>query len=442
MSNLKALRTKSGCFTCRARRKKCDEKKPTCLGCGRNSLACDWPMYENQSLRDFRKLTLKSIPRPENQLHIATEASRLEGLNISWQERSCLEFIMGPFVNLMCPTPAADNIRGHIRDQILRDEVFRKVSICLGYMYIPYSGTGGHQLLLKDALHSFRARLLLEQSKTITVDTLHCVTFLNLIEIFHARRSLKKVILHMHTLFQIMCTIVAHGTFQDTPIFRICADSFFYHYGLILICSSNGEFDCLPNVFSVIAIWNALSLNKVHDYNLNPVLGDKFGAIAYVNRACFIFRCALDEKKTLAFCLRLEIENTIRSEKRSSYQKLLLESAMLLLLEVAQPSHDQVRIHYHEYTSQCLAYLQTSVLDEEDLTIFWVFLICGLCIDREVDRKTFRSICEISGTKDIPNGFRIPILGLMENAWKTNEGLQILNDTKFTTELHDILVAP
>ena len=36
------LRTKTGCISCRRRRKKCDERKPTCLACERNFLICGW----------------------------------------------------------------------------------------------------------------------------------------------------------------------------------------------------------------------------------------------------------------------------------------------------------------------------------------------------------------------------------------------------------------
>ncbi|GAV55898.1 hypothetical protein ZYGR_0AZ00690 [Zygosaccharomyces rouxii] len=36
-------RSKSGCLTCRNRKKKCDEIKPLCKGCRRNFLQCIWP---------------------------------------------------------------------------------------------------------------------------------------------------------------------------------------------------------------------------------------------------------------------------------------------------------------------------------------------------------------------------------------------------------------
>lgn len=37
------LRGKTGCLSCRRRRKKCDERKPTCRACERNALICGWP---------------------------------------------------------------------------------------------------------------------------------------------------------------------------------------------------------------------------------------------------------------------------------------------------------------------------------------------------------------------------------------------------------------
>ncbi|KAJ3951336.1 hypothetical protein N0V92_012263 [Colletotrichum tropicale] len=37
------FRVRTGCLTCRGRKKKCDETKPRCRGCERNRLECKWP---------------------------------------------------------------------------------------------------------------------------------------------------------------------------------------------------------------------------------------------------------------------------------------------------------------------------------------------------------------------------------------------------------------
>lgn len=37
------VRVRTGCWTCRRRKKKCDETRPICGGCSRNDLGCSWP---------------------------------------------------------------------------------------------------------------------------------------------------------------------------------------------------------------------------------------------------------------------------------------------------------------------------------------------------------------------------------------------------------------
>ncbi|KAE8377370.1 fungal-specific transcription factor domain-containing protein [Aspergillus bertholletiae] len=37
------VRVRTGCYTCRRRKKKCDEVRPSCGGCVRNKLNCEWP---------------------------------------------------------------------------------------------------------------------------------------------------------------------------------------------------------------------------------------------------------------------------------------------------------------------------------------------------------------------------------------------------------------
>ena len=41
-----STRVKSGCLTCRGRRKKCDETRPRCLNCARWHVCCTWPSFQ------------------------------------------------------------------------------------------------------------------------------------------------------------------------------------------------------------------------------------------------------------------------------------------------------------------------------------------------------------------------------------------------------------
>ncbi|KAK4500846.1 hypothetical protein PRZ48_009038 [Zasmidium cellare] len=49
-------RTKTGCFTCRKRRKKCDETRPKCGACSRNDLRCSWPRQTNNDGRSEARI--------------------------------------------------------------------------------------------------------------------------------------------------------------------------------------------------------------------------------------------------------------------------------------------------------------------------------------------------------------------------------------------------
>ncbi|KAH3668250.1 hypothetical protein OGAPHI_002004 [Ogataea philodendri] len=56
-------RTRSGCFTCRKRKKKCDERLPVCSGCSRNFLQCCWPENTAKALpKDFKIKAAVSPP--------------------------------------------------------------------------------------------------------------------------------------------------------------------------------------------------------------------------------------------------------------------------------------------------------------------------------------------------------------------------------------------
>lgn len=45
----KFKKSRNGCLNCKRRKKKCDEQKPSCEGCIRNSLECLWPAHVNSN---------------------------------------------------------------------------------------------------------------------------------------------------------------------------------------------------------------------------------------------------------------------------------------------------------------------------------------------------------------------------------------------------------
>ncbi|OAP56147.1 hypothetical protein AYL99_09326 [Fonsecaea erecta] len=63
------IRTKTGCLTCRLRKKKCDEIRPTCTGCARNFIDCQWPVppdSDNQGSKRTKSIS-GGVRRKERQ---------------------------------------------------------------------------------------------------------------------------------------------------------------------------------------------------------------------------------------------------------------------------------------------------------------------------------------------------------------------------------------
>ncbi|KIV92421.1 hypothetical protein PV10_03721 [Exophiala mesophila] len=64
------LRTKSGCLTCRKRKMKCDEVKPSCCNCSLSNRACLWPSVSDlYDRRNRRRFELESINSAGDSAH-------------------------------------------------------------------------------------------------------------------------------------------------------------------------------------------------------------------------------------------------------------------------------------------------------------------------------------------------------------------------------------
>ena len=73
----------SGCSPCKARRKKCDGRKPTCMGCERNILLCSWAgSQEGNPHNDTSnsKTVIFSLTAQKNLLPKCSGVSKAPGL--------------------------------------------------------------------------------------------------------------------------------------------------------------------------------------------------------------------------------------------------------------------------------------------------------------------------------------------------------------------------
>jgi len=74
------IRSRTGCFTCRRRKKKCNEEKPICSGCKRNKLDCRWPTEaaSSSSLSTSSSSTITGKNLPPSPTDAISAAQRME----------------------------------------------------------------------------------------------------------------------------------------------------------------------------------------------------------------------------------------------------------------------------------------------------------------------------------------------------------------------------
>lgn len=115
-------RTKTGCLTCRSRKKKCDETKPQCSACRRNGLGCSW-------LQDKQTAALQLQPRSETFAHpnhnnrlLGSKACSLTNVSLLLLQHYTFETAVilpagkpsiNPFISFVLPPAEADDVIMH-----------------------------------------------------------------------------------------------------------------------------------------------------------------------------------------------------------------------------------------------------------------------------------------------------------------------------------------
>ncbi|PLB40481.1 Zn(II)2Cys6 transcription factor [Aspergillus candidus] len=111
------VRVRTGCFTCRRRKKKCDESRPACGGCVRNKLICNWPSprRENPDEDDAGEDLLPHLSPSANRdasVSSSPPDSSSAGLTTSPGDAVVEEEILAPLVPVGCthPSPSSDSM--------------------------------------------------------------------------------------------------------------------------------------------------------------------------------------------------------------------------------------------------------------------------------------------------------------------------------------------
>lgn len=72
----KITRERTGCLTCRARKKKCEQQRPICRGCERNGFLCEWPVINRVPQRQKKTSNRNTTSRCMGQCQSGSSSSQ------------------------------------------------------------------------------------------------------------------------------------------------------------------------------------------------------------------------------------------------------------------------------------------------------------------------------------------------------------------------------
>ncbi|KAH0848076.1 hypothetical protein FOPE_01775 [Fonsecaea pedrosoi] len=141
MSTWRAVRTKTGCVTCRKRHKKCDEQRPFCNNCSRAALICGGyhqiSVWQPGYLRSHKKqrpvATLPVTAEPQTTHHVDLASRSPSSYSLSDDESHartlewCASQSSGPSDSANRPTPPGRRRRGTVSGEKSLDDQAHRV---------------------------------------------------------------------------------------------------------------------------------------------------------------------------------------------------------------------------------------------------------------------------------------------------------------------------
>lgn len=115
-------RTKTGCLTCRSRKKKCDETKPWCGACRRSRISCIWLQYKQpDALQTRPRNEALTLPNDNNRLFYikAYNLTNLSSLLLQHYTSETAVILpagkpsLNPFISFVLPPAETDGVLMH-----------------------------------------------------------------------------------------------------------------------------------------------------------------------------------------------------------------------------------------------------------------------------------------------------------------------------------------
>ncbi|CAG8089353.1 unnamed protein product [Penicillium salamii] len=228
------VRTRTGCFECRKRRKKCDEQRPSCQRCANVGSACTWPTITSQPMDGRMRENRQWKPRSPS-LKIENEALYTHFATA----------VMPRLVRPNCPSVYSD--QSHMFQLSQQFPPLMEIMIAIAALDI-----GNDELAIQHYLHSLRGLQgrIIGASDTGNDDGLLATTIC--LCVFENLRTDSPPNIGLHAkaagvlLSQRHPEKATQSPYQPGVIFqRTCVESFLYHSTLMMLL--NISLDVTPD---------------------------------------------------------------------------------------------------------------------------------------------------------------------------------------------------
>lgn len=421
-------RSKQGCFTCRARRKKCNEVQPICLGCTRNFLKCEWPQYENQTLLQFRATKGKSIissngPSPPDFSWIL---SNLTDLGIESENGAYMDLIMGSFFGALIPEPTRTKAKEHFLQQHKTSLPLKKIAECIGTLLL--SGNSDFQeQLYEDTLHTLRQAFGNSSDDILEDWALNTIALLTLREFSLDTPRLSELIKHLQASFHAIATRICRN--QMSFWLRLTADSYTFYSGMVILCCGPAQISHIPNPLEVEKIWEPLFEDDEgrHDYETNPILSDLYVPFMLINQASYLLRSEHSRKEKLSLVLLRKVDKYITSTGRP-LSVVMYCCCKIILLKALYPEMLN-RDHLVRTTNEKLLD-ELHRVPKTELAMFGSLpiVLSAICSYSQKNKASVNKLCFGNGgavfTIDRDKNFELALRSI----WTDEQGFQALDD--------------
>ena len=458
------IRSKRGCFSCRMRKKKCDEVRPICTNCGRNFLPCQWPEFANQTLRGFQEIDVDRrrreienlvvlAPQIQNTLAYLKQQNEREEhqekfitTNPNWnllRDKLDDDMFLKVFFDTVLTTITPPQSIAQVADitkEGLQYSSTRKIAICLGAAFIHKEYDADFSIVDKkylEAISELVRTMSDPEFDPFHDELLHSILLLVVCEsmVGFGLKGLQK---HFLPAFAIILGRLENEAehLKENLKFKLFIDSILYHFSSNIFGYPTETLLSLVDPFEMEKKLQDIYLDCENQgpWSHHPILGLSATSFLTSLKASFLLKFPnykhnfRESVKLLAYTQETTELSLNYKNEYDVLSRLIDLASSILLVKIIKP---QVEIWDPEIQRYALKFMEVLTIYKDNILIKltgnWAVFVTSLCLVEE-NQKAFIRQWLTSAVYKSREYMKKVILDTLEEIWEKALGMEILCD--------------